>query len=57
MFMPLWNTEQQPPREIRFAPQLHSNLKLITDNTSYSRIRLLASEDSHRLNCTVSEYK
>lgn len=57
MVTPLWSKVQQPPREIWFALQLHSNLKLITDNPSYSHIRLLASEDSHRLNCTVSEYK
>lgn len=53
VFTPLWNKVQQPPREILFALQLHSNLKLITDNASYSHIRFLA----HRLNCTVSEYK
>lgn len=33
---PLWNKVQKPPRETRFALQLHSNLKLITGNVSYS---------------------
>lgn len=36
MITPAWNKVQKPPREIWFALQLRSNLKLITDNASYS---------------------